>query len=110
MAQAGGIFVGQRGRQLTDVQVWISPAAEVDAAGTVHVIPHSEKFTLRVEDLDAVILAVGDVDTIFRVGGDVMWDVELPRPDPGLAPREEQATVGGILVDTRVAVAIGDVD
>ena len=62
------------------------------------------------EDLDAVVLAVGDVDPAVGVAGDVVRQAELAFADTGRAPREEMCPVGRVLVDPRVAVAVGDVD
>src|SRR5262249_6621798 len=59
---------------------------------------------------DAVILPVGDIHPVFSIAGDVVRDIKLPWPDARLAPREQQATIGGVFVYPGVAVAIGDVD
>src|SRR6266850_132628 len=84
-------------------------AVEEEAGGPVHVDPLRLELPPAVEDLDAMVLAVGHVHPALGVTRDVVRDVELPRVGAGLAPRAEQLAVGRVSVDARVAVAVGDV-
>src|SRR5262245_59666792 len=61
---------------LADVE---SPVARVtiEARGPVHVDPLRLEPAVAVEDLHAVVLAVGHVDPALGVAGDVVRDVEL---------------------------------
>ena len=65
---------------------------------------------LAVEDLHAVVLAIGHVDQTLAVGRDVVRQVETAGIGPGLAPGKEMAALGIVLVHARVAVTVGDVD
>src|SRR5262249_47703029 len=48
--------------------------------------PDGQQLAGLVEDLDADVVAVGDVQPAFRVHGDGVGDAELPRPAAQLAP------------------------
>ena len=50
----------------------------------MHVVPLGFEIAVAVEDLDAVVLPVGDIDPAVRVAGDVVRDVELSGIGPGL--------------------------
>jgi hypothetical protein len=52
----------------------------VHAALAVQVLPLRFEFAVAVEDLDAVVLALGDIDPAIGVGADVVDDVELAPP------------------------------
>ena len=65
---------------------------------------------LGVENLDAVVLAVGDVHVAVLVSHDVVGEVELAGVGAWGTPGEEVLTIGVVLVDGGVAVAVGDVD
>ncbi len=76
----------------------------------MHVVPLRLVFAVAVEHLDAVVLAVGDIDPAIRVAAHIVGDVELAGIGAGLAPCHQQLAVGRIFVDARIAVAVGDVD
>src|SRR5436190_911185 len=57
-----------------------------EAAGPVQVVPLRLVFTVAVEHLHTVVLAVGDINPAIRVGADVVDDVELAGIGAGLAP------------------------
>ena len=67
-------------------------------------------FAVAVEHLHAMVLAVGDIDLAVVVAGDVVDEVELSRPGAGLAPREQQFSIGRVFVDAGILVSVGDVD
>src|SRR5271166_2765033 len=86
----------------------LGAALHVEAGRTVHVVPLRLVLAVAVEDLDAVVLTVGDIDPAVRIATDVVGDVELPGVGAGLAPRKQAPAVGGVFVDAGIAVAVGD--
>src|SRR5262249_25609334 len=101
---------GERGAELADVEEIALPAVREHPARPVQVLPLPLIASSVVEDLDAVVLAVGDVYETLGVGGDVMGNVEASRVGARLSPREEVSAAGIVLVHARVAVTVGDVD
>src|SRR6266852_9581979 len=95
---------------LADVEAALRTGLHEQARGTVHVVPLRLELAVAVEHLDAMVLAVGDVDPPVRVAADVVRDVELARVGAGLTPRAEQRAVRRVLVHARVAIAVGDVE
>src|SRR6266542_4724564 len=83
-------------------------AVHEEAAGTVEVVPLALVLAPAVEDLHAMVLAIGDVDEAVAVGDEVMRQVEVPRAGARLAPGHDVRTVRRVLVDARVAVAVRD--
>src|ERR1051325_10221637 len=69
---------------LGDVVVAVLAAADV--VGAAHPGPFPDILTLRGEDLDAPVGAVGDVELAGIVKGDAVRQVELPRPLARRAP------------------------
>src|SRR5215831_13876902 len=63
---------GERGAELADVEEIALPAVREHPARPVQVLPLPLIASSVVEDLDAVVLAVGDVYETLGVGGDVM--------------------------------------
>src|SRR4029077_2364036 len=98
------------GPELADDEAGTLASAAVERARSVHVVPLRLVLALAVEDLHAVVLAVGDIDPAIFVGGDVVGDVELAGIRAGRAPAHQVLAVGRILVDDAVAVAVGDID
>jgi hypothetical protein len=86
------------------------PAVGIEPAWPMQVVPLSLVAALAVEDLHAVVLAVGHVHEPIPVGGDVVREVELAGIGAGLAPREQMLAVGRVLVDAGVAVAVGQIE
>ena len=76
----------------------------------MQVVPLRLVPAVAVEDLDAMVLAVGHVHPAVRVAADVVRDVELAGIGARLAPRQRSVPSGRILVDAGVAVAVGDVE
>ena len=95
---------------LADVEAALRAALQVEPGGAMHVDPLRLELAVAGADLDAVVLAVGDVDPAVGFAADVVGDVELARIGARLAPREEQLAVRRELVHARVAVAVGDVE
>src|SRR5260221_4581363 len=70
----------------------------------------AEKFSVRVEDLDAAVAAVRDVNAIVRINRDAVRSVELTGLIPGFAPGLEPVAVLVDFGDARIDVAVGDVN
>src|SRR4029077_9382551 len=82
----------------------------VEPTGTMQIVPLRLVAAVAVEDLDAVVLPVGDIDPALGVAADIVDDVELARIAARLAPRHEKLAVRREFVDAGIAVAIGDID
>ena len=104
------IFIREGSRKFANIEDLVAAAAHVHTAGAIDVVPHGEEFAFGVEDLDAVVFAVGDIDPVLDIRRNIVRDIKLTRRDPRLTPGEEQSAIGRVLVYPRVAVAIGDVD
>jgi hypothetical protein len=52
----------------------------------VEVVPLRLPFAVAVEDLDAMVLAIGDIEPAVRVAADIVRNVELAGIGAGLAP------------------------
>src|SRR5262249_262269 len=81
----------QLGRQLTDEEQAAIPAVAAEATGPMEVVELREVVPVAVEDLHAVVLAIGHLDEPVGWGGDVGGKIETPGVGPRLAPREEVA-------------------
>src|SRR5262245_38131417 len=76
-------------------------------------LPFGNELAVRLENLIAVVGAVGDVDASHRIESDAVRRVEFARPLAVLAPRGDECPVLGELDDAVVgpfAVPIDDVD
>jgi len=69
-----------------DVANRLMAVGHVHPAWAVQVLPLRLVFTVAVEHLDTVVLAVGDIDPAVRVGADIMDDIEFALAGAGLAP------------------------
>src|SRR5437899_7206898 len=78
---------------LADIEAALPAALHVEAGRPVHVHPLRLELAVAVEHLNAMVLAVGDVDPAVGIAADVVRDVELARVGPRLTPRAEQAAV-----------------
>src|SRR5271163_1021347 len=65
------------GSHFADIANWLTAVGHVKAARAVQVLPLGLVPAVAVEHLDAVVLAVGDIDPAVRVGADVVDDIEL---------------------------------
>ena len=68
-----------------------------------------QELPVRVENLDAAVAAVRDVDVVVCVDGDAVWRVELAWPVAGRAERPEPGAVRPHFGDAGVDVAVADV-
>src|SRR5262245_16738401 len=74
------------------------------------IIPHGDERALWIKDLDAVRLAVHDIDLLVGVNGDVVWPDELAGINAWSPPGKFVLAGPRIHVDPRIAIAIGHVD
>ncbi len=76
----------------------------------MEIVPLRQISTGTSEKLDAMVLAISDVDSTFDITTDIMHDIKAPRARAGCSPREEEATTRRVLMDASVKIAVGDVD
>src|SRR5687768_14494812 len=100
------MLVGQGSREFANVDDLVCSTSHVVTAGAIDVVPHGQELAFVAEDLDALVLAVGDIDAVLGIACDVVRNTKVTWRDAGLTPGEEQATIRGILMHPRVAVAI----
>src|SRR5262245_26421347 len=72
--------------------------------------PLREKRSVGVEDLDPLIVPVGDIDAALAIDDAVVRKPELAGPGASLAPLEQVLAVARVLHDPGAAVAVGHVD
>src|SRR5262249_12346760 len=72
-------------------------------------LPFGEEVALGVEDLDSLVVAVSDVNSI-SIDGDRVGQIELARPAALHAPSGDENPRLVVLHDARVSVAVRDVD
>src|SRR4029079_9017260 len=66
--------------------------------------------SFAVENLNAGVIAVADVDSPIRRDGDRVRQIELSRPRALLAPRLYELTMTVEFDDSAVAIPIGDIN
>ena len=99
------------GTDLADEAQRARARGHVQRARPMHdVAPGGLEPAVAVEHLHAVVLAVGDVDPAIGIAMDVVRQVEFALADAAFAPGGQVFPVGRVLVDLRVAVAVGHVD
>src|SRR5205814_1655351 len=59
---------------------------------------------LKIDALDAMVLAIEDMNPTFAVNGQSPWTVELPRQSPGSSPTSERLTGGGKFLHSMIAL------
>ena len=77
----------------------------IEAARLAELLPFGEELAVLVEDLQPVVLAVGDEEPALRVERQRVGRRELARPGALPAPRLDELAVGGKLDDARVCRA-----
>jgi hypothetical protein len=70
------------------------------------IIPHGDEGALRIKDLDAVRLAVHDIDLVVVVNGDIVRPDELAGINTRASPGKFVRACPRIHVDPGVAIAI----
>src|SRR6516225_11573097 len=66
----------------------------------------AEKFSCRVENLDAAVAPIGHIDIVVGIDGDAVRRVELARPRSRLAPRHQPVALLIHFGDSRIDVAV----
>src|SRR6516162_8116881 len=94
------------GPALADIDERVAAGRHAHAVRPMQIVPLGLELAVAVEHLDAVVLAVGNVDPTVGVAADVVRNVELAGVGPRLAPRHQQLAVRGVFVNPRVAVAV----
>src|SRR5947208_10935088 len=107
-----GDVSAHRGRRadLADIEDRLVPIWHAKPARTMQVLPLGLELTVSIEDLDAVVLAVSNIDPAIGVTADVVNDVEFAFAGAGLTPRQHTLSVGRVFVDPRIAVPVRDID
>src|SRR5215472_17962165 len=109
--EIGHLAVDRHARaEFADDEIRMLAAAAQKRAGPVQVVPLRLVFAIAVEYLDAVVLAINNIDEAIRVCGDVVHDIELAVICPRLAPAPDQLAVGSEFVHAGIAVAVRDVN
>lgn len=70
----------------------------------------ADEFSILIEDLDAIVLAVADVDEPFGIDADGVREIELGFAGPLFAPGEFEFPISIGADDAGIAVAVGDED
>src|SRR5215472_3973894 len=81
------------GSALADIDERIAAGRHAHAVWPVQVVPLRLELAVAVEYLDAVVLAVGDIDPAVGVAADVVRHVELAGVGSRFAPRHQQFAV-----------------
>ena len=91
--------------------------ADVHAARATELLPFCQKFSILIENLDAVVRPVGDEQASGRVHGETMGYIEFALSRTMVAPGFDEFSVLRIFNDTivgfrhrKIAVAVGDKD
>src|ERR1700730_11706055 len=72
--------------EFADIADRVAGIVHVQPARTVQIVPLRLVFAVAVEYLDAVVLAIGDIDPAIGIGADVVDDIELAGIGAGAAP------------------------
>ena len=81
---------------------------EEDVSGTNQIGPLVQVVAIGIEDLNAVIFSVTDVNLVVFIDSDFMENRELSGSFPGLTPREFEIAVGTKTVNATVTVSVRD--
>jgi hypothetical protein len=91
--------------QFADVATAVSAPLHIEAAGPVQIIPPRLVPTVPVEDLDPVVLAIGDVDPTVRIA-DIVRYIELPRIAAAFASRVQPLSIRVEFVHPGIGIAV----
>src|ERR1051326_8769439 len=69
----------------------------------------AEKFTISIEDLNAVIAAVRYIDIVLGINCNAVRSIELTWPVPWLAPRFQPVALLVYLCDSGIDIAVANV-
>src|SRR5438045_1020376 len=81
-----------------------------DVLRGAQVAPLPEKLAARIENLDAVVLAIAHVHRAFGIDGNGVRDLELTRAFARRTPRGQVFAVARKLHHARIAVSIGNIE
>ena len=91
--------------------------ADIHAARATELLPFRQKFSILIENLDAVVRPVGDEQASGRVHGETMGYIEFALSRTMVAPGFDEFSVLRVFDDTivgfrhrKIAVAVGDKD
>src|SRR3954468_5638746 len=91
-----------------DIKHRIGPGGQADRLRVSEIADLRLEGAVVVEDLDAVVVAVGDIDIALRVDRDAADVVELALSAALLAPALHELAVFVEFGDARIALAVGD--
>ena len=94
---------------LTDVEESVGGAA-AQRARSMQVMPLRKRAAIGLKDLNAMILAVGNVQPVTLIAAQVVWQVELARVDATPSERREMAAIRREAMHAGVAVAVAHED
>ena len=83
-----------------------------DVARPAEILPFGDEFTVRLENLNTVVSAVGHIDPSRRIERDAMGCVDLARRRAVLAPSDDEFPIVGELHDAVIgpgAMPIADI-
>src|SRR5215831_4255617 len=107
MAQTRRIVHATHAVQFTDKKVAL--LIEANAVWAMDVVPHGDKFAVRVKDLDTMTFTIRNVDVVIFVDDHVVRPDELARIDARRAPGEQEPPLRGEFMDSAVAIALRDI-
>src|SRR5712691_5080815 len=107
MAQTRRVVHTTYAVQFTDKKVTL--LIEANAVRAMDVVPHSDKFPVRVKDLDTMAFPIRDVDVVIVIDDHIMRPDELARIDARRAPGEQVPPLRGEFMHSAVAIAIRDI-
>ena len=81
---------------------------DIDVVGIGNVVPLVQVVAVLVEDLDARVGTVGDIDAILAINRNPVDRIELARSRARLAPLEQVFAILVKFHHTRIAVAVAD--
>src|SRR5262245_41508920 len=75
-----------RGAELAEIADRATRLVHIESARTMQIVPLGLVLAIAVKHLNAMVLAVSDIDPAIGVGADVVHDVELAGVSAGAAP------------------------
>src|SRR5437764_5082884 len=111
LIRPGGDANGPRsaGRHGPGRRGWFVADGGASIGGSGHIDRKlAKKFSGRIENLDAAVAAVGDIDVVVGVHGNAVRNVELAGLRAGPAPGRQPVAVLIDLSNTRIDVAVAD--
>ena len=110
-----GDFTGQSGDGLPVQAPKNSPGPDVLIGGdcksrnAARVAPLGQELTFRIEDFDAAIIAICNVDPVAGIDDDVVGQLKLAGTGSPLAPLQQILSVSRVFHPPGIAIAIANV-